>query len=290
MAKILFANNATTTLATSMSNTVTNLDVVTGTGSLFPSIGSDSGDYFYITIVDKKGQFEIVKVINRVEDKFTVIRAQEGTKALAFDSGSQVEQRITAGALNDVISSLQSSVANIASTIYPVGSIYMSMQPTAPSLLFGGTWEALDDGRVLIGANTTYAAGTVGGSSTRVLNENHLPKHSHTATTAASGAHSHTRGTMNITGQFVSNDEVRYTNEAKGAFSAATATDLNIRDHELHTGNPIRFSFDASKSWTGNTSTSSTHTHKITVSTAGDSAAFNIMQPYLSVYMWKRIA
>lgn len=289
MAKILFANNATTTLATSMSNTINSLDVVTGTGALFPSISSNSGDYFYITIVDRNGQFEIVKVINRVEDKFTIVRAQEGTKALAFDSGSQVEQRITAGALNDVISSLQSSVANIASTIYPVGSIYMSMQHTAPSILFGGTWEALDDGRVLIGANNTYAAGTVGGSSTRVLNESNLPRHSHTATTSASGAHSHTRGTMNITGSFDADDLANDTTAptTTGAFSAYKS---NRRDAENGKVSGWGFSFDASRSWTGNTSTSSTHTHNITVSTEGDSAAFNIMQPYLSVYMWKRIA
>lgn len=34
-------------------------------------------------------------------------------------------------------------------TIYPVGAIYQSSQPTSPATLFGGTWSQLTDGRFL---------------------------------------------------------------------------------------------------------------------------------------------
>ena len=44
-----------------------------------------------------------------------------------------------------------------------------------PTTLFGGTWEALDDGRVLIGANDTYKAGTTGGEATHKITTAEMP-------------------------------------------------------------------------------------------------------------------
>lgn len=35
-------------------------------------------------------------------------------------------------------------------TVYPVGAIFISVAATAPATLFGGTWEALSAGRVLV--------------------------------------------------------------------------------------------------------------------------------------------
>lgn len=53
----------------------------------------------------------------------------------------------------------------IRDLIYPIGSIYMSINDTNPSLLFGGTWEQLKD-RFLVGAGDKYVAGANGGSET----------------------------------------------------------------------------------------------------------------------------
>lgn len=44
--------------------------------------------------------------------------------------------------------------------IYPVGSIYMSVNATSPSALFGGTWQSIGSGRVLQGADAAHAAGS----------------------------------------------------------------------------------------------------------------------------------
>lgn len=52
--------------------------------------------------------------------------------------------------------------------IYPVGSIYMSINSTSPSILFGGTWEQIKD-RFLLGASETYSAGSTGGEETHTL-------------------------------------------------------------------------------------------------------------------------
>lgn len=60
-----------------------------------------------------------------------------------------------------------SGVTNVLlNTFYPVGSIYMSVNSTNPSTLFGGTWVQLED-RFLLGAGSTYTAGATGGNAKR---------------------------------------------------------------------------------------------------------------------------
>ena len=60
--------------------------------------------------------------------------------------------------------------------IYPVGSIYMSVNSTSPATLFGGTWEQLKN-RFLIGCGDTYAAGASGGAATHTLSVDEMPTH-----------------------------------------------------------------------------------------------------------------
>ena len=62
--------------------------------------------------------------------------------------------------------------------IYPVGSIYISVNSTSPANLFGGTWTQLKD-RFLLGAGSTYTNGSTGGEATHKLTENEMPSHSH---------------------------------------------------------------------------------------------------------------
>ncbi len=61
---------------------------------------------------------------------------------------------------------------------YPVGAIYFSTNSTSPASLFGGTWEQLKD-RFLLGAGSTYSAGTTGGEAAHTLNVDEMPSHSH---------------------------------------------------------------------------------------------------------------
>lgn len=62
---------------------------------------------------------------------------------------------------------------------YPVGSIYMSVTNVNPATLFGGTWEAIG-GRFLVGADSTYSAGSTGGEATHKLTTSEMPRHNHT--------------------------------------------------------------------------------------------------------------
>ena len=62
--------------------------------------------------------------------------------------------------------------------IYPVGSIYMSVNDTEPSNLFGGAWERIKD-RFLLSCGDIYEANSVGGEAEHILQSEEMPSHSH---------------------------------------------------------------------------------------------------------------
>lgn len=66
----------------------------------------------------------------------------------------------------------------IVDLIYPVGSIYMSVNSTSPATIFGGTWERIQD-RFLLAAGSTYAAGSTGGEAAHTLTVDEIPSHRH---------------------------------------------------------------------------------------------------------------
>ena len=64
--------------------------------------------------------------------------------------------------------------------IYPIGSIYLSVNATNPSKYFGGTWEQITGDAYL--KIVTQNAGSLGGtSSDHKIPIESMPKHSHTA-------------------------------------------------------------------------------------------------------------
>ena len=155
---------------------------------------------------------------------------------------------------------------NIIDLIYPVGSIYMSTNQINPSKLFGGAWEALEQGRVLLAQGTNYPAGSKGGEASVTLTEDNMPKHTHRASVERTTL----RGTF-IAGNQVGDDWGKTT----GCFSP-TGEWAGECAHKSDTREVIKFNGD--------------HYHNITVQTTGYGNAHNNMQPYLSVYMWKRIS
>jgi hypothetical protein len=94
-----FTNNATATLAASLSTSSTSVTVTSGQGALFPTLGA--GEYFYATLTNSSNNIEIVKVTARASDTLTAVRAQEGTTALTWNAADKIELRITAADLNN---------------------------------------------------------------------------------------------------------------------------------------------------------------------------------------------
>lgn len=160
--------------------------------------------------------------------------------------------------------------------IYPVGSVYMSLSDVEPSILFGvGTWERIS-GKFLLAASDDHAVGTTGGEE------------EHTLTIAETPSHTHTRGTMNIKGEFRSRpctsgaNIIDASSSTPGAFTCDFDSGANwmglLNTTSTANGMPTDVTkFDASRSWTGATSA------------VGGSASHNNMPPYLAINMWQRI-
>lgn len=79
----------------------------------------------------------------------------------------------------------------ILEAVYPIGSIYMSVNSTSPATLFGGTWKAIQ-GKFLLGAyGNTYKAGSTGGEATHTLTTSEMPSHNHAVYYPNAGADDH---------------------------------------------------------------------------------------------------
>jgi hypothetical protein len=104
---VLFTNNASSTLASGISSGAGSFSVQSGAGALFPNpVNPSTGiaiDYFMVTAVRASdGAIEIMKCTARATDTLTVTRAQEGTTALALNTGDRIELRATANGLNNI--------------------------------------------------------------------------------------------------------------------------------------------------------------------------------------------
>lgn len=152
--------------------------------------------------------------------------------------------------------------------IYPIGAIYMSTVSTNPATLFKiGNWEALPAGRVLLAQGTStwgvnYSAGSTGGEDKHTLTVSESAPHNHTGSATTSGS-THTHA-------------------------------LTMQASHGKSGNGGVPRFSDGDIWspykTQNLSAAGEHSHAITINNSGGGQAHNNMQPYLSVYMWKRIS
>lgn len=93
-------------------------------------------------------------------------------------SGSLSAESLTTSGNATVGGTLTVSGKTLLNLIYPVGSIYMSVNSTSPATLFGGTWSQLKD-RFLLGAGDTYTLGWTGGEATHTLSVTEIPSHNH---------------------------------------------------------------------------------------------------------------
>ena len=152
--------------------------------------------------------------------------------------------------------------------IYPVGSIYLTMDSRNPGDIFGGTWEQIECGRFLVAAagrtdgDTTkdtsanegnagwYPIGEKGGERRHTLSLAEMPAHNH----GSAGAHTHRAGYKRPDAYGSGKvDGQHWTNQNKGEVT---------------------------------TSSNGAHTH----STEGGGGSHENRPPYIAVAMWRRTA
>ena len=222
---------------------------------------------------------------------------------------------------------MEINALEIFKKVYPIGSIYLSVNDVNPSSYFGGTWVAWGSGRVPIGVDTSDTnfneVEKTGGEKSHTISTNEMPKHTHSwsGTTNSTGAHthsisittsnngSHTHTYSGTTGGRVTapgNKNTEFGNGVKwvGGTSAAIAYANKASEYAQNSWRDIanehghKYSGTTSSSGghthsvSGNTGSNGAHTHTIsgTTGSTGSGTAMNILQPYITCYMWKRTA
>lgn len=179
---------------------------------------------------------------------------------------------------------------SLVDLIYPVGIIIELATSVDPNSIWAGTsWQRLAAGRMTIAAGGAYPLGSTGGNAQITLSVNQLPAHNHNGSTSTQGNHAHTRGSMNITGRVARMDDLMADAAPSGAFwhEAAHGMDWSSGPDWY----PSWFcNFDASRSWTGETSWNGQHSHSVSTNNTGGGQAVNVLPPYLAVNKWQRIA
>ena len=80
--------------------------------------------------------------------------------------------------LDNIANDVRDFNNRLLNAIYPVGSIYMSVNAASPQTFIGGTWEQLQN-RFLLGAGSEFSNGNTGGEKEHTLSWNEMPAHRH---------------------------------------------------------------------------------------------------------------
>ena len=163
-----------------------------------------------------------------------------------------MERKLNDAGIN--ISGNQEGQASIVDIVYPVGAIYMSMEATNPSKLFGGLWERIGVGRMLISA---------GGGDGQVIDDNTY------------------KGRGQTTG--ITADVTFFpVGETGGELDhTLSIAEIPSHNHDAHIGSQKAFA-------SGNAAGYKDATGKKVTGSIGGDEKHNNMPPYLAVYMWKR--
>ena len=153
-----------------------------------------------------------------------------------------------------------SLVNDLLNRVYPVGSIYMSAVNVSPASFLGGTWQAIEQGRMLMAAGSSWQAGTTGGAAYHALTVQEMPAHDHSAVETAAGGHTHEAST----------------GSAGAHAHSGSALEAGAHAHNASTGTAGAHAHDSSMSTagahshTGSTNDAGDHQHTGTTGVTGD--------------------
>lgn len=153
----------------------------------------------------------------------------------------------------------KTALAELRDLIYPVGSIYMSVNSTSPSEFLGGTWERWGSGKVPVGVQENdrnfETPEKTGGEAIHQLTIEEMPSHKHS-------------------GKIEKNPLESRTPYPVLYFSDGESSEVAGRSGYSHL---FKLEWDNYNSWI-----------KVTTDNQGGGQAHNNLQPYITCYMWKR--
>ena len=163
--------------------------------------------------------------------------------------------------INNVVFNPVNEKFSIIDLIYPIGSIYMSVNDVNPNVLFGGQWEQLKD-RFLLGSGDVYIGGATGGSANAVVVKHNHTQNAHNHTASADGKQSFLTAPTGSSWNEVAGSNI----SGSGYHYVATQDTSNYNVWVAQSANKTATNQESGVDGTGKN-----------------------MPPYLTVYMWKRI-
>lgn len=159
----------------------------------------------------------------------------------------------------------------ILETTHPIGSLEINISGINPSEYLGGGWESFGSGRTLVGVDTNDSdfntIEKTGGEKTHTLTTNEIPAHTH--------------GSKSLVGTWA--------NWGEGSSQVSrTANGYKVTGIVSAVGDNNQYGWGtATGRDSDNTSLKidATHEHN----SVGGGQAHNNLQPYITVYFWKRI-
>ena len=196
--------------------------------------------------------------------------------------GVEANDAVTVGQLNKKLSSALDQLNRLAGQLYPIGSIYMNVNNVEPSAIFGGSWERMPSGRMLVNSGNDFNLGQIGGEKEHRLTEDELASHSHDV----NNINGNTTSTAKLVGKFSSsirpNGDITDVPYRNGFGIVSKESEYGIHAKDGGNSSPGRnYVIDASHSHTVNLN--------ISMLPSGKNQPHNNMPPYIVVNMWKRI-
>lgn len=167
---------------------------------------------------------------------------------------------------------VDTALDSLVDIIYPVGSIYMSVNSVNPSTLFGGTWEQIED-TFLLASGTNYANGSTGGEATHLLTASESGQKNLGTITSTGGNHSH-----NWSDYYYLRTQNKTETVVRNSNAGATGTKVQ---------NLLQSTSGVARDVTPNSGNLSVST---TINGSDATSSHNNMPPYLAVNVWKRTA
>ena len=239
--------------------------------------------YCYLALaLAQTGNAGHVEVTNQIQ--IPVPLAPHGSSALPDEP---TMQEIIENVAQQYYQQLTNS--ELLSLVYPVGSIYTSVNNTNPGSFLGGTWVSFGAGRTLIGVNSSdnyfSAAQKTGGAKQVTLSTDQMPSHTHTGSTdSGDGNHNHNAQTAeaSLEGTFTA-----FRGTTGGIVSRVGESSDNVGGTGTTREN---LKITADHQHQININNSGAHIHDFTTESAGGSEPIDILPPYITVYFWRRTA